>query len=348
MTMPDPLAPESAPPPGGEPAANEFALIDRVIARLGDTVAADILVPPGDDSAAWIPGGGAVTATIDTMTEGTHWRASVFSMEDVGWRAIATAVSDLAAMGATPEVLLVAVILGPGLTIEEFDAAIDGMAAACREHDVRIAGGDIVRGRATAFTVTAIGATRLDRASRAITLRRDAAHAGDAVAVSGNPGAAAAGMRMIETGMSGIPADAAIQALRRPSARIALGLDAVAHGVLCAIDISDGLVQDLGHIARRSGVGIEIDLHALPLSAAAVSLLGGDVARDLALSGGDDYELALVGRAAALDLLEGLTIIGRVVDQHPGEVVVRDAEGIAYPVPPGWDALRDRPLLHQA
>lgn len=329
------------------PERDEFALIDRILERLGDTVALDILVPPGDDSAVWIPAAGAVTATIDTMTEGTHWRPHLFSMEDVGWRAIATSVSDLAAMGATPELLLVAAILGPGLTVGDFDDAIDGIAAACRAHNVRIAGGDVVRGRTTAFTVTAIGATRLDRANRPITLRRDAAHVGDAVAVSGTPGAAAAGLRMVEAGISGIPADTAIEALRRPVARIALGLDAVAYGVLCAIDISDGLVQDLGHIARRSGVGIEIDLHALPLSSAAVSLLGSEVARELALSGGDDYELALVARSAALDLIEGLTTIGRVVDQHPGQVVVRNADGAVHPVPPGWDALRTRPLLHR-
>jgi thiamine-monophosphate kinase len=326
----------------------EFALIDRIIERLGDAAARDILVPPGDDSAVWIPAGGAIAATTDTMTEGTHWRPHLFSMEDVGWRAVATSVSDLAAMGATPEVLLVAAILGPGLTIEEFDATIDGMAAACRQHGVRIAGGDIVRGRTTAFTVTAIGATRLDRAHRAITLRRNAAHVGDAVAVSGTPGAAAAGLRMVERGMSGPAVDPAIQALLRPVARIALGLDAVAHGVLCAIDISDGLIQDLGHIALRSGVGIEIDLSALPLSPAAVSVLGSETARELALSGGDDYELALVGRAAALDLIEGVTIIGRIVDQHPGEIIVRQDDGSVHPVPPGWDALRDRPLPHRS
>ena len=97
---------------------NEFSLIDRILQRLGDTAALDILVPPGDDAAAWIPSGGAIAATTDTMTEGTHWRPHLFSMEDVGWRAVATSVSDLAAMGATPEVLLVASILGPSLTLE--------------------------------------------------------------------------------------------------------------------------------------------------------------------------------------------------------------------------------------
>lgn len=326
------------------PERDEFALIDRIIQRLGDAAAHDILVPPGDDCAAWIPAGGAVAATTDTMTEGTHWRPHLLSMEDVGWRAVATSVSDLAAMGATPQVLLVAAVLGPALTLEEFDACIDGMAAACRAHGVHIAGGDIVRGRATAFTVTALGATRLDRASRAIALRRDAAHPGDAVAVSGTPGAAAAGLRMVERGISGPPADAAIEALRHPVARIALGLDAVSHGVPCAVDISDGLVQDLGHIARRSGVGIEIDLDTLPLSPAAVTIFGPEAARTLAVSGGDDYELALVGRAAALEPLEGITVIGRVVEQHPGEVIVRQGDGAPYPVPPGWDALRRWPL----
>src|SRR5688572_18906590 len=100
-----------------DPAQGEFSLIDRIVARLGDAAARDILVPPGDDAAAWIPSGGAVVASTDAITEGNHWRPHIASMTDVGWRAVATSVSDLAAMGASPQVLLVATVLGPSVTL---------------------------------------------------------------------------------------------------------------------------------------------------------------------------------------------------------------------------------------
>jgi thiamine-monophosphate kinase len=324
---------------------SEFALIDRIIARLGDAAASDILVAPGDDAAAWVPAGGAVVASTDTIAEGTHWRPGLLTMADVGWRAVATSVSDIAAMGATPQVILVAASLGPAVTLEELDELIDGMAEACIAHEVKVAGGDVVRGRSTSLTITALGGARLDRASRAMVMRRDAAQVGDAVGVSGAPGAAATGLRLAERGIADGPATTeALTAWRRPRARTELGLAAENLGVPCAIDVSDGLVQDLGHIAERSGVGIELDLDALPLPSSAVATFGSEEARDLALAGGDDYELLLVARHSVLELLEGVTIIGRVVDAHPGEVVVRQVDGAPYPIPSGWDQLRAWPL----
>jgi thiamine-monophosphate kinase len=327
-----------------DPGQDEFALIDRIVARLGDAAATDILVPPGDDSAAWIPSGGAVVASTDALTEGTHWRPHLLSMFDVGWRAVASSVSDIAAMGATPQVVLVAAMLGPSLTLPELDDLIDGLADGCRAHNVRVAGGDIVRGRTTALAMTAVGAARLDRANRAIVMRRDTAQAGDAVAVSGTPGVSGAGLRLLEQGVNGAMAQEAIDAFRRPLARIALGLAAVNLGIHCAIDVSDGLVQDLGHIAKRSSVGIELDVEALPLASSVVALLGSDAARGFALAGGESYELALVGRQAALEALEGVTVIGRVLDQHPGTVIARRIDGAPYPVPAGWNPLRTWPL----
>ncbi len=321
----------------------EFALIARIIERLGDAAAHDILIPPGDDAAAWTPASPAVVATTDVLAEGNHWRANTMSMEDVGWRAIATNVSDLAAMGAAPQIVLIAAVLGPAFTTEDMDHFVDGVAASCRIHDVRVAGGDIVRGGATAFAVTAFGTARLDRNDRALVLRRDTAKIGDVVAVSGTPGAAAAGLAAIEAARTDDPAaEALVRAHRRPLARVALGQAAIVGGVACAIDISDGLLQDLGHIAERSGVGIEIDLEALPLDPGAVALFEEDRARDFALGGGEDYELALVGRAEALDALSiPLTHIGRVVGGHTNTVVVRRADGSSYQPPSvGWDQLR--------
>ena len=323
----------------------EFALIDRIVTRLGDAAALEILVPPGDDAAVWaVEGGGAVVATTDALVAGNHWRRDTMSMADVGWRAIAANVSDIAAMGARPRYALVATVLAPALTLDDLDAFIDGMAEACRCHDVRVAGGDIVRGKETAFAVTILGSAALED-GRATVLRRDAAGVGDAVAVSGTPGASSSGLALIEPGREAEASAAPLLAAhRRPVARVALGRAAVDAGVACAIDVSDGLLQDLGHIAERSEVGVEIDVESLPLHPAAIELLGEQRALDLALGGGEDFELALTGSA---ELLAGLSttelpviVIGRVVAAHPGEARARAPDGRRYEPPSaGWNQL---------
>ncbi len=322
----------------------EFTLIDRIVSRLGESAAREILVPPGDDAAVWAVERGAVVATTDALVEGTHWRRDTMSMADVGWRAITVNVSDIAAMGATPRHALVALVLPPSLTLHDLDGFIDGMAEACRCHDLRVAGGDIVRGSETAFAVTVVGSAPLEDGDVRL-LRRNAARSGQAVAVSGTPGASAAGLALIEANAGGAAADALLAAHRRPVARVALGRAAVEAGIGCAIDVSDGLLQDLSHIARRSAAGIEIELAALPLHRAAVELLGERRARDLALGGGEDFELALVGAAGALAGLSTaaltVTAIGRVVSEHAGEAWAITPAGERYEPPSaGWDQLR--------
>ncbi len=331
----------------------EFGLIERIVARLGAAAARDILVPSGDDAAAWTHRGAVTVATTDALVDGVHWRTAATSdgpatmtWADVGWRAIATNVSDIAAMGATPDFALVSAVLGPSLTLEALDCVIDGMAAACLAHGVRIAGGDIDRGEQTVFAVTVLG-----HAEGEALLRRDGARVGDVVAVSGHPGASGAGLALIEAGREAEAGVAPLLAAhRRPSARVALGLAAAGAGMRCAIDVSDGLLQDLGHIAERSRVGIEVDLEALPLHPAAVAALDRERAVDLALGGGEDYELALAGAAAALRGLSTselpVSIVGRVVAAHPGEAWALDANGQRYvPSSAGWDHLAGaRPL----
>jgi len=327
-------------------ALSEFQLIDRIVARLGEAAARDILVPPGDDAAAWRSSNGATVATTDALVEGTHWRSDTMSWGDVGWRAIASNVSDIAAMGAQPRFALLATVIGPALSIEDIDGLIDGVAASCLEHGVRVAGGDITRGPTTMLSVTLLGESTLDAGGTPLLLRRDGARAGDAVAVSGHPGAAASGLALIEAGRGSEDGlDALLEAHRRPVARTALGVAAVAAGLRCGIDVSDGLLQDAGHIAERSGAGIEIALDALPLHPAAVAVLGAKTARNLALGGGEDYELLLAGPHAVIDTLAmadvPLTVIGRVVEEHPREAWAIDAKGERYEPPSaGWDHLR--------
>jgi thiamine-monophosphate kinase len=323
----------------------EFGLIDRIISRLGASAATDILVPPGDDAAAWTTVAGASVATIDALAEGTHWRADTMTLFDVAWRAVASNVSDLAAMGAQPAHLLVASALGPDVTVEALDGFADGLATACRVHSVRVAGGDIVRASSTLFSIAAFGtATLVDGAPHL--LRRSGARAGDAIAVTGTPGASGAGLALITAGRDEeAGAEELIEAHRRPLARPRIGQRAAASGLRSAIDVSDGLAQDVGHMARRSGVGIEIAAAQLPLHAAAVELLGHELALDLALGGGEDYELVLTGPRDALRALDSeavpVTLIGRVVAEHPGEVIVWAEDGDEYRPPTrGWDQLR--------
>ena len=324
----------------GNDSPGEFALIARIIERLGDAAATDILVPPGDDAAVWRTRSGAAVATIDALTEGTHWRSDTMSFEDVGWRAVAANVSDFAAMGAVPDYLMIATSLGPDVTASDLDAFIDGLAASCHAHTVRVAGGDIVRGKATMFTIAAYGHLDADGSDPA-TLRRSAARIDDLVGVTGHPGASAAGLAAIERGSAADPAAPLIEAHRRPRARTAVGREALQAGVACAIDISDGLLQDLDHIAEASAVGIEIDCAALPIHVDATRLLGASDALDLALGGGEDFELVLVGNADRLATLgDNVTIVGRVVAEHRGQAVALDADGVPYePARRGWDQL---------
>ncbi|RJP31198.1 MAG: thiamine-phosphate kinase [Phycisphaerales bacterium] len=324
----------------------EFTLIDRIVARLGDAAAHDLVVPPGDDAAAWRTGPGLTVATIDALVEGTHWRADTMAYGDVGWRAVTANVSDLAAMGADPQYLLIATTFGPAFTVDDLDALIEGIAESCRFHGVRVAGGDVVRGPATSISIAAYGRIEGGRADAPL-LRRSRARVGDFVSVSGTPGASAAGLALIEAGRAAeVGVEMLLLAHRRPVARVALGQAAAASGLRCAMDVSDGLLQDIGHIAAASEVGIELAAATLPLHPAAVAALGARVALDLALGGGEDFELVLTGPRDALVRLDTpevpVTLIGRVVPDHPGEVIVWGEGGEVYEPPRrGWDQTRD-------
>ena len=323
----------------------EFDLIDRIVGRLGESAAKDILIPPGDDAAAWaLPdGNNMVVASIDTMVEGIHWKSgSVATMlpQDIGWRSVAAAISDLAAMGVSADILLLSVTVAEGT--EFIDDLCDGIRDAALRFGSKIAGGDIVRGRETSISVTVIGSAS---ATDKPLMRRDSARVGDVVAVTGFLGSSAGGLALIQRSDSNNELSSLIAAHRRPVASIEEGRLARSSGVLCAIDVSDGLIQDVDHIAQASRVDIEIVASEIPQDIELLTEFTAAEALDFALGGGEDYELVVAAPREIIDSLNGdsdllFRPIGRVVEvenERP-EVRVLDQEGISFiPNRVGWD-----------
>lgn len=310
---------------------SEFALIDRYFVRPTPRAA----LGPGDDCALVAPSPGTELAiTTDMLVSGTHFLPDT-DPRQLGWKTLAVNLSDLAAMGAQPRWALLAGSL-PQADEAWLAAFADGFFACAARYGVDLIGGDTTRGPLN-VCVTAIGEVPAGAA-----LRRDGAQEGDDLWVSGQPGLAALGLAHLQ-GRTRLPEALAVRcidALQRPQPRVELGLalrqDALAHA---AIDVSDGLLADVGHIAERSRCVIDVWMAHLPrLPAGADPAL----ARDCLLAGGDDYELAftaapesraaLAALAARLDL--PLWRIGRVEDRvqragdaAAGTVNLLDADG---------------------
>lgn len=310
----------------------EFGLI-RDFTRALPLAGEGVLLGPGDDAALLRPPPGeALVATVDAVEEGVHFDGR-FTPADVGWKALAVNLSDLAAMGARPLWALVALGVPPGTPAARLAGVARGLGACARRHGIAVVGGNVTRAPGLSVTVTAVGAVAARRA-----LRRDGARPGDVVLVSGALGEAALGL---EPGAA--PALARRQ--RRPSPRLALGR-ALAGLASAAVDVSDGLVQDLGHLCQASGVGASLRLAELPLSAAYRRATAGRADPWApALSGGEDYELCVTvplrrlpaALAAARAARTPLTAVGTVTRAR-GVQVARPGGG-HHPVTPGHDHL---------
>ncbi|MGB2695247.1 MAG: thiamine-phosphate kinase [Dehalococcoidia bacterium] len=327
----------------------EFGLIARLSEALGAHPTLDaadrLAVGIGDDAAVWRANGSALIATTDTLVAGVHFLADRAPWRDVGWKALVVNVSDIAAMGGTPEFALVTLALPENTQVEAIDELYAGVAEAAEAYGVVITGGDVVRSPTTVITIALTGRAALDDTGKALVLRRDAAQAGDVVAVTGQLGGAAGGLRRLRDSAKE-SSGPLVERQLRPCARVQAGQAALAAGVRCAIDVSDGLLQDLGQVCRASGLGGVVWRDKLPIDPALSEVFAPEEALRFAAGGGEDYELLLIGDqqtigAAAKQADVPVTVIGEMVIDAKQEAKLLDEAGEEVSIPSaGWDHLR--------
>jgi thiamine-monophosphate kinase len=291
----------------------EFALIDRITA--GTELPAGVLVGPGDDTAVVLAPDGRVVITCDMLVEGRHFRRDWSTAVDVGRRAAAASLADIAAMGARPTSLVVGFGAPGDLPAAWAVSCTAGLREEAALSGAVLVGGDVVEAPQVVISVTALG----DLEGRAPVLR-SGARAGDVLAVAGRFGWAAAGLALLMRGFKS--PKVLVDAHRFPQPPYAAGIAAAEAGATSMIDLSDGLVADARHVALASGVGIAIDtadwLIPDPLQAAAAAYNVDP--REWMLTGGDDHAL-LATFPAGTPLPAGFTRIGSVVEGEPAVTV---------------------------
>lgn len=270
----------------------EFELLAKVWERL-PAAGGRVRVGPGDDAAVTVPGGATATS-VDALVEGVHFRRGQAELRLVGRKALATALSDLAAMGAAPGEAYVVLGAPPDLDEGECLELVDGIAGLAVETRTTVAGGDVTRAPALTLSVTVVGHAPTAEAL----VSRGGARPGDLLVLTGEIGAAAAGLLLLERPeLAAAVAEETADRLRRrqldPMPRLGAGRALAAAGATAMIDLSDGLGGDARHVAERSGAAIRIDAGALPLAkgVAEVAAAAGRDPLELATAGGEDYEL---------------------------------------------------------
>ncbi len=320
--------------------AGEFGAIDRFAQKL--EVRAGVRVGIGDDCAVLEPLQAPVVS-CDALVEGVHFRRDWTSAFQLGRKTLAVSVSDLAASGARPVAAFLSLCAPPDLELSWLDAFYEGMESFAREFNFSVAGGDTTRSNQLVLSATALG--ELLPEARNQPVLRCGARLGDLVCVTGDLGASAAGLAWLLAGKNA-RTDAHHEVLSRhfdPMPRLramSALLRANRSAVHAAMDVSDGFKGDAGHIAERSGVRLRIDANELPVSNATreVARELGLEARELALSGGEDYELLLCLAPEALQELQlasrqsgvDVTRVGQVIQGEAGVEVMGASEGKSW------------------
>lgn len=307
----------------------EFDLLRRIRERL-PPAGRQVVLGSGDDAAISVPGGATVTS-VDALVDGVHFRREWSSPAQIGAKALAVALSDLAAMGAAAGEAYVVLGVPENLDEDGCLELLDGMTRVAAETGTTLAGGDVSRAPVLTLAVTVVG--HAERPEDIVT--RGGAGPGDALVVTGELGGAAAGLRLLEqrdaseidpTGGGSI-SDALIARLLEPRPRLHEGRALARAGATAMIDLSDGLGGDARHIAEASGVGLRIDAAALPLAAGVDDVV-------LAVSGGEDYELlAAIPPGRLTDAAGAVKEQGGAALTRIGEVVA--GEGLEIRLPDG-------------
>lgn len=316
--------------PNHDPLVSELTeeeLLARIFPLL--PVGADTLLAPGDDAAVVAAPDGRFVVTTDVLVEDRHFRRSWSSGEDVGRRAAVQNLADVAAMGARPTSLVVALVVPSDLPASWVEGLARGLAAECAPHGVGVVGGDLSGGPVVVVAVTAHG----DLGGRAPVLR-SGARPGDVVAHAGVAGWSAAGLALLESGAAD-PDAQLLAAYLRPRSPLSAGPAASAAGATAMLDVSDGLLRDAGRLARASGVAIDLEVAAFArdlgrLGDAAARL--GAVAERWVLDGGEDHGLLATFPAGTV-LPDGFRPVGRVTEGSPAVRV----DGVPAPARSGWD-----------
>lgn len=302
----------------------EFDLLARLAARIPDPP--DVVLGIGDDAAVVTVGDHDLAFAVDAVVDAVHFDREISGAGDVGWKAIAQNVSDLAAIGTSTSAAVVALHLPTDLDVTWLDGLYDGMREACERWGLGLVGGDIVRSATLSISASVIGPAP----SRA--LRRDAARPGDLVAIVGGLGLAASGLALWRAGHHDLleAHPQLLAAHRRPLALPEAGIALAEVGARAAIDVSDGLGGDAGHVAAASGVAIVIEEDALPRDPGVVAARQELGDPTLAVGGGDDLALLVTLPADLADAAteamrrvgHDITVIGRV-EEGSGVTLVR-------------------------
>ena len=339
--------PHQASRPDNDWTVGEFDLLRRLRDALPPPPAR-VHVGVGDDASV-TAGGGALITSVDLLVQDVHFHRDTATPAQIGHKALAAALSDLAAMGAPAGEAYIAMTVPPDLSEDEVMSLLGGVTGLASATGVTLAGGDLSAGPVLSLAMTVVG--RLLTPGDAV--RRDGALAGDVLVVTGELGGAAAGLLLTEGVTAEVDSavhDALIARQLTPRPRLEAGRALAAAGARAMIDVSDGLAADAGHIAAESGVHVALDADAVPVAAgvAEVASATGSDPLDLALGGGEDYELLAAlppdevdsARAAVQAVGVPLTVLGEV--RVGAGVSVSSAAGPRH-VPKGFDQLSQTP-----
>ncbi len=315
----------------------EFGLIDLIAGIVGKPSRSDTILGIGDDASVWHSDGLQI-GTTDALIQDVHFTLDTATWRDLGWKALAINISDIAAMGGRPSRALASLGLPADTEVEDVLDLYRGMLDIASEFSVDICGGNVSSAPVVVISLSVVG-----EAPGPI-LTRDAAKPGDRIGVTGYLGQAAAGLATLSTGIQfdHETAEFLRKAHLRPCPRVEEGQVLARSGVRAAIDLSDGLVGDLTHMCKASNVGAKVRVHDLPIHPL-VRAAFGERSLAMAVSGGEDYEILFAAGGDAIERARSavpgpVTTIGEIVADDPGKVTLCDERGkVVEPGGSGWD-----------